>query len=349
MVPCLGSGNAAPPTQPCAGHGERPAAIWEVVDISGTRQRRSPRLLILVFAASLALVGVTAVALVRVVTDHVSVAAVNATMSADRSLVQSVVEGNFSTPDMSLAGPPPERVAEIQGLLRRLVAGQVGILRLKVHSIDGTVLFSDDASLRGSRFDLSPELEEALEGEAEAEIATDFSGEEADLAGLGVPAVLEEYLPIVGPDGEVEAVFEVYRDAAPLLAEVGRSQVSVVAVIVVCALVLGCLLWLIFRAAQNRLDAQTAELIDAARRDALTGLLNHGAVVETLAGLVETARATREAGGGDVVSVAIIDIDNFRNLNDTSRACRRGSCAARGVGDPARRALAGIGPGPLRT
>ncbi|MET1232866.1 MAG: diguanylate cyclase [Candidatus Limnocylindrales bacterium] len=290
---------------------------WEVDDISGTRERRSPRLLILVFAASLALVGLTAVALVRVVTDHVSVAAVNSTMSADRSLVQSVVEGNFSAPDMSITGPTSARVAEIQGLLQRLVAGDVGILRLKVHSLDGTVLFSDDTGLRGTQFELSPELEEALEGQAEAEIATEFSGEEADLADLGVPAVLEEYLPIVGPDGEVEAVFEVYRDATSLLAEVGRSQVSVVAIIVVCALVLGCLLWLIFRAAQARLDAQTAELIDAAKRDALTGLLNHGAVVETLAGLVEAARTTREAGRGDVVTVAIIDIDNFRNLNDT--------------------------------
>jgi diguanylate cyclase (GGDEF)-like protein len=290
---------------------------WEVDDISGTRERRSPRLLILVFAASLALVGLTAFALIRVVTDHVSAAALNATMNADRSLVQSVVEGNFSAPDMTLSGPAPQRVAEIQGLLERLVAGDVGILRMKVHSLDGTVLFSDDVSLRGSSFDLSPELEEALEGEAEAEIATEFSGEEADLAGLGAPAVLEEYLPIVGADGKVEAVFEVYRDAAPLLAEVGRAQISVVAVIVVCALVLGCLLWLIFRAAQARLDAQTAELVDAARRDALTGLLNHGAVVETLAGLVEAARTAREAGSGDVVSVAIIDIDNFRNLNDT--------------------------------
>ena len=63
--------------------------------------------------------------------------------------------------------------------------------------------------------------------------------------------------------GDVEAVFEVYRDAAPLLAEVGRSQVSVVAIILACAFVLSGLLWLIFRAAQVRLDAQTAELIDA--------------------------------------------------------------------------------------
>ena len=115
--------------------------------ITGTKERRSPRLLLLVYAASLALVGLTAIALVRVVTDHVSVTAINSTTSADRSLVQSVVEGTFSTGDMAIAGPSPERVDEIQGLLQRLVSGEVGILRLKVHGPDGTILFSDDASL----------------------------------------------------------------------------------------------------------------------------------------------------------------------------------------------------------
>ncbi|HEY8198560.1 MAG TPA: diguanylate cyclase [Candidatus Limnocylindrales bacterium] len=268
------------------------------------------------YAASLALVGLTAIALVRVVTDHVSVTAINSTTSADRSLVQSVVESTFSASDMAISGPSLDRVEVIQGLLQRLVAGEVGILRLKVHGPDGTILFSDDASLRGSRFEPSEELEAALEGEADSEIATEFVGEEADLAGLGAPAVLEEYLPIVGASGQVEAVFEVYRDAAPLLAEVSRSQVSVVTIILACAVVLSGLLWLIFRAAQTRLDAQTAELIDTARRDALTGLLNHGAVVDTLAGLVETARVARDEGRLDVVGIAIIDIDNFRNLND---------------------------------
>jgi diguanylate cyclase (GGDEF)-like protein len=278
--------------------------------------RSSPRLLILVYAASLALVGLAAVALVRVVTDHVSVTAINSTTSSDRSLVQSFVESNFTTRDMTLAGPSPERVVAVQDQLKRLVASDVGILRLKVHAPDGIVLFSDDAALRGSRFELSAELRAALDGEADAEITTEFDGEEADLSDLGAVAVLEEYLPIVGADGQVEAVFEVYRDATPLLAEVGRSQLSVVAIVLVCAIVLGLLLWLIFRAAQTRLDAQTAELIDAARRDALTGLLNHGAAVETLTDLIEIARRARQAGALDVVSVAIIDIDNFRNIND---------------------------------
>jgi diguanylate cyclase (GGDEF)-like protein len=261
-------------------------------------------------------VGLAAIALVRVVTDHVSVSAINSTTSADRSLVQSFVEGNFTPRDLTLSGPTPERVAAVQDQLKRLVASDVGILRLKVHTPDGTVLFSDDPGLRGARFELSPELLAATAGEADAEVTTDFDGEEADLADLGAEAVLEEYLPIVGQDGRVEAVFEVYRDAAPILAEVGGSQLSVVAILLTCSIALGCLLWLIFRAAQARLDAQTIELVDAARRDALTGLLNHGAVVETLTELVEKARLARQAGGGDVVGIAVIDIDNFRNIND---------------------------------
>ena len=113
------------------------------------------------------------------VTDHVSVTAVNSTTSADRSLVQSVVEGTFSAGDMAIAGPSPERVDEIQGLLQRLVSGEVGILRLKVHGPDGTILFSDDASLRGSQFEPSGNWPRSSEADSRS---TD-SQAEADLAG----------------------------------------------------------------------------------------------------------------------------------------------------------------------
>jgi diguanylate cyclase (GGDEF)-like protein/putative nucleotidyltransferase with HDIG domain len=72
------------------------------------------------------------------------------------------------------------------------------------------------------------------------------------------------------------------------------------------------LLFLIFRAAHVRIGRQQRQLVEATRRDALTGMLNHGAVVANLAMALEHARA-----GDTELAIALLDIDNFRLLNDT--------------------------------
>jgi len=69
--------------------------------------------------------------------------------------------------------------------------------------------------------------------------------------------------------------------------------------------------FLVFRAAQSRLPRQTAALVEAPRVDRLTGVLDHGALVGHLASAIESARASTEPLG-----VALVDIDNFRLLND---------------------------------
>ena len=46
-----------------------------------------------------------------------------------------------------------------------------------------------------------------------------------------------------------------------------------------------------FRSAQDRISRQTAQLVESTRRDPLTGMLNHGALVAELAEALERARA----------------------------------------------------------
>jgi len=72
------------------------------------------------------------------------------------------------------------------------------------------------------------------------------------------------------------------------------------------------LLFFIFRTAQQRLTRQTLQLLEAARLDPLTGALNHGTIVESLAAQVAAARA-----GGGSIGVALLDLDNFGLLDDT--------------------------------
>jgi diguanylate cyclase (GGDEF)-like protein/putative nucleotidyltransferase with HDIG domain len=93
-------------------------------------------------------------------------------------------------------------------------------------------------------------------------------------------------------------------------------------------------LYLVFRSAQARLTRQTLALLEASRRDPLTGLLNHGTAVEQLAASVERLRTD---GGG--VAVALLDIDNLGNLNDT-RGHETGDAAIRIVAELLERHLA---------
>ena len=114
------------------------------------------------------------------------------------------------------------------------------------------------------------------------------------LNALDGESVVAEYLPLVGTDGRTAAVMALWRDAAPLLASVAQVQRDVVIVVLGAATVLAVILFLVFRAAQLRINRQQAQLLEATRRDPLTGLLNHGAVVASLALLVEGLR--RESG-----------------------------------------------------
>jgi diguanylate cyclase (GGDEF)-like protein len=86
---------------------------------------------------------------------------------------------------------------------------------------------------------------------------------------------------------------------------------DVVIVTLSAGLVAALMLFLIFRAAQARLTRQTAALVESTRRDPLTGTLNHGALVAHLAVEIEGARES-----GTPLGVALVDLDNFRLLND---------------------------------
>ena len=99
---------------------------------------------------------------------------------------------------------------------------------------------------------------------------------------------MREYLPLLSDQKETLAVFAVWRDATPLLARIDLARRDVVVVTIVASLLLAAVLFGVFRAAQKRISRQHAQLLESERRDPLTGLLNHGAVVGLLAEQIES-------------------------------------------------------------
>ena len=108
-------------------------------------------------------------------------------------------------------------------------------------------------------------------------------------------------------------VVALWRDAAPILARLEAVRTDILLVTCSAALVAAAVLFLVFRAAQARITRQTAALVEAARRDPLTGTLNHGTLVESLAAAIERRRGADDPS----IALALVDVDNFRALNDT--------------------------------
>ncbi|MEA2538527.1 MAG: hypothetical protein QOF11_2761 [Chloroflexota bacterium] len=258
----------------------------------------------------------TAFALVSIVSDRLTKAAIDSSVTADVSLVRAFTS-SLTTDDLRTSGVDPTRVAEIEHQIAAIVdrsteGDAAGIVHVKIWRPDGTVLYSERSDLRLKFLGADDEIDDAIAGRATASTIEDAGNGEAATSALPPGTkVLEEYIPIE-LDGTIPAVFEIYRDATPIVDAVEAARGDVVRVTLGAAAILGILIYLIFRAAQARLTRKTAELLEASRRDALTGLLNHGTAVGELTTLLEGSRQS-----GATVGVALIDIDNFRLLNET--------------------------------
>lgn len=279
--------------------------------LPGRRRRRRPLLLVLVYGVFILLVGATASGLAILVSAHFAAAALNDKLAHDRALVRLWADGNLTPDDLDIASPSPRRIAELTAQLSALTE-RGEILRIELRTIDGKVLISDRQDVRGLEAELSDPFLAAAGGEPTAAILDSPREQESAGPGLGAHSVIQEYLPLLTEGGEVVAVVGIWRDAAPVLSSLAATRHDVLVLTSVAALVLAVVLFWIFRGAQRRLEAQASALVDATRRDPLTGLLNHGAVVGALAHAVDT---TREAKAS--LALALVDIDNFRLLNDT--------------------------------
>jgi diguanylate cyclase (GGDEF)-like protein/putative nucleotidyltransferase with HDIG domain len=279
--------------------------------VFGTRARAPrPVLLVIVYGIFLVIVGVTATAQTMIVSLHFSTAALNATVASDAATVRTFANGNLRPADLTTT-IGDERMEVLQAQMAALVErGQLE--RVELRNLRGAVLVSSDPGSAGLPTGLTPAFTAATGGNVDVGIARD--GEPTEAAGSPIPApsALREYFPLLDTDGKPMAVFAMWRDAGPILAQLDAVRLEVVVVTLSAAAVIAVFLMLIFRSAQGRITRQTAQLVETTRRDALTGMLNHGALVAELALAIEKARESTST-----IGVALLDLDGFRLLNDT--------------------------------
>ena len=260
---------------------------------------KRPFLLVLVFGASFVLIVLSCAALAVLVSEHVTQSSVRVAVAADQSIVADFVAANLTADELRGGTVAADRRAALASRLEDL-GTRHGLGDLLVLAPDGTLVLGDPTG-EGLPGGLDDGLRTVLaSGQPSATIVTD-----------GAAATLTEDLAILRNDGRLGLVVQAQRDASAIVADAAAAWRDVVVVATAAAVVLTCLLFQIFSAANARLVRQEDLLVEARRRDPLTGLLNHGAVVATLTALMERAEHD-----GSAIGIALVDIDNFRLLND---------------------------------
>ena len=267
-----------------------------------------PILLVIVYGIFLVIVGVTATAQTVMVSLNYSSSSLQTIVGSDSGTVRTFVNGYLRPADLAGAASA-ERIGTIERGLSGLVR-QGELLRIEIRDPNGMVRFSNDGSGRNQRAPQSIAFEAALDGTVDAAFVSD----ERDYVGPELPTseLLREYFPLLDATGVPQGVVAIWRDGSPILAALDNVRTQVVVVTISAAVLAGIFLYLIFRSAQGRISRQTEQIIESARRDPLTGTLNHGALVGELALRIEEAREH-----STTVGVALFDLDNFKLLNDT--------------------------------
>jgi diguanylate cyclase (GGDEF)-like protein len=263
-----------------------------------------PGLRALVVVPAVIVVLAMAVAVSARAADQLRATATADALNAAEAIVRAYVDPTFHAESLALDAPrDPAMDAQLE---RLVISGDIKLV--KVWSRDGRVVYSNFAAIRGKRFSIDEELAEAFGGENVTEYGSTQSHHGEDDAPLP-DRFLEIYVPIRGgTDGSPIGVYELYQDARPIEQRVEDTRREVFLFALLAASALLTLLGLAFAGTSRVLARQNRLLRERADRDPLTGLANHGYVLRRIDEALQSHNATG--------AVAIVDVDNFRLLND---------------------------------
>ncbi len=205
-------------------------------------------------------------------------------------------------------GVTPADRAELSRIVRRAVE-QGRVLRLRLRDLAGDVVWSDDGSGFGDR----PEDEavDAARGQTVARL-THLNADSDDDGPTGVGAV-EVYLPLdAGDPGRRVGVLEIYLPYAPIARDIRAGLHNLYIDLGLGLGALYLLLCLITVSASRGLRRELSINAFLAHHDPLTDLPNRTLFLTRARAAVAQVSAERPP-----VAVAIIDLDHFKDINDT--------------------------------
>ncbi len=177
--------------------------------------------------------------------------------------------GTYLEPGVLAAPLTGPAYSDLDQDLRLQVTGP-GVIRVKIWSPEGQIVYSDEPSLVGQIFPVEGGLAVALGGASEAE-TSDLDAAENEFE-LGHDRLLEIYAPIyIGDSGEVAGVLEVYEDYAQVAGPVNEATRTIYVVVATGLTVIYIALFAVHRwgaeimgRQRDQLAGQAVELKDRA-------------------------------------------------------------------------------------
>jgi diguanylate cyclase (GGDEF)-like protein len=264
----------------------------------------------LLSAAAVALLGL---ALAQVEAAHERSTAQSDAAASAQLLVQVGLQPHIERSDMN-TGLRDQTVHELdQAFQAGLVDGQ--LVRIKLWSPSGEVLYSDQHELIGQSFPVEDDLQEALDGELSADVSHVDKAENVDERQFG--ELLEVYVPV--QFGTEHVAFEIYVPWTPIAAQIQANTRRLLLVLVGGLVLLWAVLFRIVVDASRRIRRDRDELerrADENRRlamfDHLTELPNRLLFFDRVSQTIATS--AREGTG---VAVLLLDLHHFKDVNDT--------------------------------
>ncbi len=187
------------------------------------------------------------------------------------------------------------------------------LARIKIWNAGHRVIYSDDHALIGHTLKPSEDLEDALDGQPEDATVVTPTAHSETASEVGLGRLVEVYVPLrFAATGPPEGAFEIYLSYQPVAAAISRDKRTIALLLSIGLALLWAALYRIVARASRRLRRQSEENYALARHDQLTGLSNRTLFIERL-----NVALREEHPPPDAVSVLLIDLDGFKDINNT--------------------------------
>jgi len=223
------------------------------------------------------------------------------------------------------AGIPPQELAqqpEVQSLREEVVQKFRGlqVVKIKIYNMEGLTVYSTEPRQIGENKAGNSGFQKARAGEVTSDLVfrDHFSATEQEIENRNL---LSSYIPMrKTPGGPVEGVIEIYSDVTSLVADIERTEYTVLGGVTGLLLLLYLFLLMIVRRADRIIrshenaerKAQAEQIHYMAYHDPLTGLANRALFKDRFQHAVAVAARTQSP-----VGIMFIDIDRFKVINDS--------------------------------
>jgi len=262
-----------------------------------------PPRLVLRFAVSTCIaLALAAAAILLVVRHYNTVQAERAATSEARVISSSVLRGSLLASDFGRAVPERRR-STLDQLFEQHVLAE-GVLLVNLYDKNGSVTYSTDHRLVGTRVPSTEHIREALAGTIRGDVTSLRPG-----AAEKRKKALRTYAPVAVPGGT--GVVAIFHDYGPIAQAAEATFVPVAAIFEVVLVLLFLALVPILRRVTQRIRRQMEEIERRALYDELTGLPNRTLFGDRIEqAIVDAGQEPRSP------AVMLLDVDQFREVND---------------------------------